>query len=151
VGFIPLWYIILTHPSPTRINHKYFMCTLILIHMLNHVLLLKLSILYLCICSKTSVIFRCIYPLYVRKQNSAAISHPKSPDWLLDGSGSHIRMSRNCAVSGLVTHYRMHTSRPRNLWKEALCSARSDRRKTKTKLSFVMHLPEDGHMSGRNM
>jgi hypothetical protein len=26
------------------------------------------------------------------KQNSAAISHPKSPDLLLDGSSSHIRI-----------------------------------------------------------
>jgi hypothetical protein len=60
-----------------------------------------------------------------RKQNSAAIS-PKSPDWLIDGSGSHIRMNRTCAVGRLVTHYRVHASRPRNLWKEDLCSARSD-------------------------
>jgi hypothetical protein len=52
-----------------------------------------------------------------------------SSDWLLDGSSSHIRISRTCAISGLVTHYRMHTSRPSNLWKEALCSARSDRKK----------------------
>jgi hypothetical protein len=52
----------------------------------------------------------------VHNQNSSGHFSPKSPDCLPDGSGSHIRIEqKTCAVSELVTHYRMHTYRPGNL------------------------------------
>jgi hypothetical protein len=84
----------------------------------------------------------------VRKQNSSGHFSPKSPDCLPDGSGSLISFwAKTCAVSELVTHYRMHTYRPgkpsrwnpkrRRIWPTSGCNAMEE--EEESVLMFPIH------------